>query len=87
MKTAEGLFTKYSISDYGANKGLNLMTESFFSLALAEHDAEIAERIREMIDDNKAKADYASTYSEGGNKVFFYDTKVIALTEVLEILK
>ena len=74
-KTIGKLFNKWS------TEGTADMWE--FHQALSEHDNELISEIEKKIKENQKKADTAIS----GNAIFFYDTKVIALTETINLIK
>jgi len=54
-----------------------------FKKALSDHDNELISEIEKKVEENQKKADTAIS----GNAIFFYDTKVIALTEIINLIK
>jgi len=79
MKNAEELFNEFATS----TDGIIVQYEANFIEALSEHDNELISEIEKKIKENQKKADTAIS----GNAIFFYDTKVIALTEIITLIK
>ena len=82
MKNAGELYDSYSMLCDDPEE-LILMDFPEFKKALSFHDNELISEIEKKIEENQKKADTAIS----GNAIFFYDTKVIALTEIINLIK